>query len=546
MRGWRATERNPLDLIEEAARLLRGAPAGLLGLYYVGSAPFVLAFLFFWADMSASPFAPGRLLWVSGLMALLYLWMKSWQAAFVIGLRRHFNASGGPDWTAGRVLRLMAAQAAIQPSGLLLTPLSLCLLLPFPFVFAFYQNAGAREAGFGETFGAALRRTARQSAAAPGRNAGLIALFGLLAVVVLANVVTGLLFLPSLLKIFTGEEMLFTRDLSTAFNTTFLAIAAGITYLCVDPVVRAAYFLRGFYAESSASGEDLRLELQSRLLAKTALALLVGGLLVLPLGAASARGDEGTVPAPVSTPAGELNREAFEKALRQTLKRNEFAWRLPKDSRAAPEKPKGIIAQFFSDILDQLAALRRSVWRWVKSWFRRADPAPASSGGRFGGGALNTFLTLMLLIGAALLALWFWRWLATRRAVPSAAVSVIPAQPAPDLEDESARPDALPSDEWMRLALEMAASGNGRLALRAYYLAGLAHLAAKDFIRVARFKSNLDYANELHRRTKANPGLAPVFRENVDQFDRAWYGRHPVDAEILSRFEANTKALCSC
>ena len=58
--------RGPFDLLEEATHLLRTAPAATLAVYYLGAVPFVLGLLYFWADMSRSPFAPAsrrRLRW---------------------------------------------------------------------------------------------------------------------------------------------------------------------------------------------------------------------------------------------------------------------------------------------------------------------------------------------------------------------------------------------------------------------------------------------------------------------------------------------------
>jgi len=51
------SERSAIELIEEGTRLVRASGLAALALYYVGALPFVLAFLFFWADMSRDAFA---------------------------------------------------------------------------------------------------------------------------------------------------------------------------------------------------------------------------------------------------------------------------------------------------------------------------------------------------------------------------------------------------------------------------------------------------------------------------------------------------------
>ena len=68
-------DKTALDLVEEATYLLRNAPIPAIAAYYVGTLPFTLAFLYFWADMGRSAGAseygsPAEL----GVAALV-LWM---------------------------------------------------------------------------------------------------------------------------------------------------------------------------------------------------------------------------------------------------------------------------------------------------------------------------------------------------------------------------------------------------------------------------------------------------------------------------------------
>jgi hypothetical protein len=124
-----------------------------------------------------------------------------------------------------------------------------------------------------------------------------------------------------------------------------------------------------------------------------------------------------------------------------------------------------------------------------------------------------------------------------------AAIAGEPIQPAPDLTDETLGADQLPEDSWTRLGRELLARGELRLALRAFYLASLAHLAGRNLIGLAKFKSNRDYENELRRRGHVFPDLLSLFAENVSVFDRAWYGLHEVTADAISRFEANVESI---
>src|SRR5580698_1790070 len=86
--------KSAFDLIEEATHLLRTAPAATLAVYFLGAIPFVLALLFFWADMSRSPLASQHVAGASLGMAVMFCWMKFWQAVFARRVRA--QAAGEP------------------------------------------------------------------------------------------------------------------------------------------------------------------------------------------------------------------------------------------------------------------------------------------------------------------------------------------------------------------------------------------------------------------------------------------------------------------
>jgi hypothetical protein len=85
-----------------------------------------------------------------------------------------------------------------------------------------------------------------------------------------------------------------------------------------------------------------------------------------------------------------------------------------------------------------------------------------------------------------------------------------------------------------------------RLALRAFFLSGLAHLAAREVLTLARHKSNRDYEAELRRRARDQPPLLEAFAQNIAVVERVWYGQHAVDAEALRNFELNLERIRAC
>jgi hypothetical protein len=96
------------------------------------------------------------------------------------------------------------------------------------------------------------------------------------------------------------------------------------------------------------------------------------------------------------------------------------------------------------------------------------------------------------------------------------------------------------------MAREQLAAGDLRLALRALYLASLAHLAERGLVKLEKFKSNRDYEREVLRRARALPEVRDAFSDNVGAFDRAWYGLHEVTRDGVSRFEQNLERIRTC
>lgn len=295
--------KSAFDLAEEAVHVVRTTPA-LLAFYYLGSLPFILALLYFWTDMTRSAFADRHCVEASLGLTLLFVWMKSWQAIFTVSLLAQIRGVAAERWTWRRLARLVIAQSMLQPWGLWLLPLALLLALPFPALYAFYQNVtvfGADADGHVQTV---RQRAWQQAKLWPKQNALLIwllspwivvvaAMFALaaalfisaaqngvfvfllsllgvlllvllspLGVVVAANLGATLMLLPQLIKLLFGIETIFTLSGAYALNTTFLAVVCALTYLCLDPLVKAAYTLRCFYGEALQTGEDLQVQLR--------------------------------------------------------------------------------------------------------------------------------------------------------------------------------------------------------------------------------------------------------------------------------------------
>jgi hypothetical protein len=258
----RQSGRPALDLIEEAVHLLRTAPAAALAAYYIGSLSFVLGVLYFWADMSRSPFARQHVVEAALGVSALFIWMKFWQALFARRLRAHCAGETPARLGVKRGCQILFTQATLQPTGLFLLPLAAIPALPFPWVYAFYQNLTALADTDATSSRALFRKSARHATLWPRQNVQALTCLSAFGFFVFLNCVIACAVLPMLLKSLLGIETVISRGGTAMLNTTFFATMFGVAYLCVDPILKTIYVLRCFYGESIQSGADLRAELR--------------------------------------------------------------------------------------------------------------------------------------------------------------------------------------------------------------------------------------------------------------------------------------------
>ncbi len=553
----RKAGRGGLELVEESVHLLRMNAGTALAAYYTGSLPFILGLLYFWADMSRSPYAAQHLTDASLAMALLFLWMKFWQAVFVDGLRARISASPPTRWNLRRALRVLLIQSAIQPSAVVVLPLALLPAgLPFPWAYAFYQNVTALTDGETAEIRKPFRRAWRQMMLWPGQNHLILIVLAGFGFCVLLNLVSVCYFLPHLLKMLLGIESVYTQSSLSMFNTTFIAAMFGLTYLCVDPIVKTVYLLRCFYGESLQTGEDLKSEL--RRFADAARTATAGLILVLSLAGAGwlQAADNSPSPSPAAAPAKAAPSTAIppptlDKAINHVLHQPKYTWRLPREKIIADDSGDGVVLRFLKKVLKTLGHWLGNAVRWIFDAFQwlldkifghTPFHQGASKSGTGWMSALQIFFFLLLAAVICSLVILLMRAWQRRYRQPTAVASVAIA-PAPDLTDENTGADQLPEDGWIKLGRELLGRGELRLALRAFYFASLAHLAARNLLTIAKFKSNRDYERELSRRGHALPNLLSLFCENVSVFDRSWYGLHDVDAEMVGRFLTNVERI---
>lgn len=550
-------ENGAFDLLEEAFHALRVSPTSNLAVYYLGAVPFVVSLFYFWADMSRSSFALQDAGLASLLVGVAYFWMKICQTVFCRRMWVQLNAGGETfEKSGGRSLRYLAAQVLIQSTAIPALALALICLMPLAWVYAFYQNVSAL--GLTQDYrNKPLRNlvadAARQSHWAWGVNHLLLAIITVFSLFVWMSVMMAATYLPMLAKMLLGVESVFTLNpLATLMNSTFIFGTLLIVFLCVSPLTKTLYVIRCFYGQSRTTGADLLSRLaalkagedqqgaESRLrggrLGKVALFMLLMSFAASGM----ARDDEKKAGAAVLQTGDKASEAEFDSAVQETLQEKHFQWRLSREQmeEAEADGARGFVRDLLQSLVaavkDSFEAIEKVMERLFGGGKERKDVGDLKGFGGIGKMASIVMVVLLVILIAVVIKIIISR----RKQVGTQQGSVEVLGPI-DLESEAVLASQLPEDEWMRMAREKIEKGEYRLAVRALFLASLAHLGEHGLLKVARFKSNRDYCGELSLKARSMPTVIEAFGENVGLFEWVWYGLHDIGDEAVERFTEN-------
>lgn len=574
-------------LAEEAVQLVFRSGLHPASLYCIGSVPFVLALIAYVGTMIHSGYAHHYHGMGALGLALLFMWMKTFQARFGQHLTATLRDEVVPPWSPRAFLSTFCRQGMLHATFLLVYPIACLTVIPIAFALSTYQNMSVLDDCAPSSTRKLAEKALSQARLWPKQNylllwicspfmiclgAGIligtmpllnsvddqlfVSLGGMYATLLLiaaiptapfavftvANVGVSIYFALEMAHVLTGADTLFARNPGALLeNDLFISLVCGITYLLLDPVVKAAYAIRCHEGLSLHTGADLRVAL-GRVSKWAAIVLVL-------LTAATA------LPTAADTPSAEIQVAPLEQALDEELAERRYTWRMPRAERAEVELPW--LLQLLQDFGESVRGWVKAVFDFVSNvieaiwdWFFGEDE---EEGGGLDGtdlsGASRTFsqsfrilagILAFVLIGATLYLLWqAYR----RRDTPlSAAPTDAPAD-MPNIEDEATTAADLPQDEWTQMARELAGKGEFRLASRALFFSILATLAQKEIIRIARFKSNMDYDNELLRRAASIGNVPQLFSRSAFLYETVWYGEHEATLETLQTLNAYQEEL---
>jgi hypothetical protein len=504
-----------LNALEDGVHLLRRTPLSTLLLDWIGSAPFTLALLLFWNDITQ--YRPSNAACVADALALgaLLAWMNCWRAAFAGRLRAQL-AGGLPAPIA--VWRMAGTESLLGASKLLALPLALLMTFPLARTVAFYRYAAVLACRADLSFKQVMARASKLSAIGPAQSWVTLAAIAFVQLIVTLNVASALAMLPQLVRMLTGYESVFSRGgLSFVTNPLFAMTAVAVGWMLVDPYIQAVYCVMFFRRESLESGEDLRAALRGL---RRAAAPAAAALLCLFAGAARA--------ADVVAP------EPLRQSIQQTMQAHEYDWRLPAETAGQSKESwlVNMVDQAFHGLawtLERAGKAIGNLLRWIFGKMTFEDQAGTAPAHALSWGIYVAIAVILILAG-----LLVARILRARHKKPQAAAVAV-AVPV-RLEDEHVTPDRLPEDQWIEMAESCMRERNYRLALRAFYLANLAWLGRREWIAIHAGKTNREYERDLRRRARELTEPRGLFSQNLAAFERAWYGLHEVTAEDVAMF----------
>lgn len=538
-----------MQLVEEATQLLRRCPPGAWLWHFAGGAPFVCVVLHFWNDMTRAGDAERRLPLAALGLALAYLWMKIGQAMFADRLLRILRDEGQPPALPFRgKLRLVSSQALIHATMPWVLSLAGMAVLPFGWAYAFYHNVTTLAVSHfrsGGTTRSLMRTALAQAHHQPGANHALMLVILVTALMIWINFFGGTAVIAQLLRAITGSENAISRTPFAILDSGFIAATAMLAWFVAGPFIRAVYALRCFYGLSRRNGEDLLAAL--RMISPSAGSTLAAALLLLAVQPATAQPAETPkAQSPRLSTADHQRATELDDRIHQVLKEEMFRWRMPREKLESDEQGPITrlvtgITQWVSDAWKQMTNTIRRLWRKLFPERERSLTDDSSAATPW---TDSVEIIVYVLAGTLLILLAVLVWRQWRQAGPKPAVAAA-APPPVDLRSEQVLATQLPENGWLRLAQEKLEAGELRLALRALFLASLAHLGDRRLIAISRAKSNGDYLRELGFRARNREELRQRFDENVRDFDRAWYGWHEVTRETLDHFRANHDRIAS-
>jgi len=596
----RAPVESGLQIAGQALHVFSRVPLSIQLLYYIGTLPFVLAFLYFWFDMSQSAYAHERLFLWTALLPLLFIWMKCWHAVYADTLYSWLYEREQPHYGFRNIMRLIAFTSIIQPLGFIVIPISMALGLPYMTALFFFQDilisGGASKKGLLSRCLDSYRASSQHSgqglsviwllspvqlgvalitvcgiaflnkflgveAATAGNSTLFLGMlfFQMVIIITLFSPfgmllgvgLTALAFMiPHLFESVFGVTTIFSHGWMTLIlNTSFVTVVYSLVYLLLDPLMKIATVMRRFQFNSRGSGEDILFELKNmtnrnRVTGTLLVSLLLAGV-VIPFNSSWAQQPESgrtpDVEVVSELSSGEESGAVLDAALDSTLQQARYTWRMPRKLNLEKDDGKGMPA-WLARYMKKLEEIQEMIRDWFDKLFGRRGSEFGKNQWGFNLIAGEVLFYILLIAVFGILTVMLLRWLRVRRALMEVN-EVVEAELPVNIHDHAVSAQDLPPDEWLELAATLIAAGDYRAAVRALFLGVLATLGELGFVTLRNYKSNRDYRCELELRARRRIGLIDSFNCLSRVMECSWYGYTTITPEMWSEYKSRCVGL---
>ena len=527
-----------IECLEESFHILRMNIVSLMPVYCIGTVPFVLGMIYFINDMCQRSDAVRIIPRYALYITVLFLWKNLFQALFCSRVMDKLTSNPPVRRTYKDYARILLYQGIIQPYSLFANAVAAVLFFPLPWSIAFFTNvsffAASEKKGFIET----IRISFRNALVYPYQNNLIFYMLLIFAFMAALNTALLIFLIPWVLKTFMGIETLFSKAngadilLNLIFNSTFWSVVIGVTYMAIDPLLKTAYTVRIFYAESIFKGFDIISSLHrlKTIAAKNVNKISLIVIMFLLLFTSSTQLQAET--------AGGGSSEQLDNAIQKVLERREYSWRLPPEPFDSDEI--NAIALFFDETFKTISEWIDDIMEFLSQFFSGPEKRSSSGFANFISWiSANSLALLIICFVLILLSIAFILLRRKRDILKTKAEETKNEVKTPDLTDENLTADSLKNSEWLEVASELLAKGELKLALRAIFLASIATLADKNALTIAKYKTNFDYLRELQRRCHGNTAYITAFGKNLNTFEAVWYGDYDVTKSIIATFRKN-------
>ncbi|MBN1983775.1 MAG: hypothetical protein JW795_19730 [Chitinivibrionales bacterium] len=531
------TEQSAVELLEQSAAILKSAPFPLLGTYFLGSVPFIIAFLYFLADMTKGAFAASYCAQASLCIAGAYLWMKWWHRRFCLLSIEIISKNKTRSGTLADYIYCIV----VQSFGLFLMPIAALLTFALPAMYGFC--AYACMVGKKKTLGLFLQHCYTNALLWQKQAIVLLGILMLLWFVLFVNTVIVFSSIPyAMAKLFALTTV--ESGTNSTFSVAMLVIAALlVSWAMIDPLMKIAYCLRYYHAASLKNGRDILETLHELQREKPASPHLKGVMVCCIVVAAIGTllpGEPDASTHPMDSNIV-INSEKLEEIISSVIVKPDYSWRLPHKVETKAQPKKSFITTLTESAVRSVKFVGRHIAQFVKKilkWFLKITRQKSTSGTAEivdWMKSVNGILLIILGCLSVLFLIWIFV-LKMRKPAP-----VIPATDqaslhALDLENENISADALPVDEWLKRARSFLEQKQHKAAIRAFFLSTLATLSENRLLTLGIDKSNKEYQRQVSILSRRVQEIFPAFSQMVLIFEMIWYGNFQITETVMKEF----------